>query len=99
MKQDNVALGAPRYSYVMYVCTMYTKENHNYQNLIPFTEKQLQIDYKAAINEIHISPNGKKSRCVSVTLLHNKTSHCSAGCTEGSQLLRFKVQTAAFFFL
>ena len=70
MKEDNVALGAPRYCHVICICTMY--KNHYHQNLLPLTEKQLQIDYKAAINEIHIDPDGKKSRCVSVTLLYNR---------------------------
>lgn len=74
MKEDNVALGAPRYCHVTCICTMYTKKppKHYHQNLLPLTENQLQTDYKAAINEIRITPDGKKSRCVSVTLLYNR---------------------------
>lgn len=38
--------------------------------IISLAEKQLQIDHKAVINEIHINLNGKNSRCISVSLLN-----------------------------
>lgn len=78
---------------------MYTKIPNITIRIISLAEKQLQIDHKAAINEIHINLNGKNSRCISVSLLHNRLHIVVQDKVGAASCYYLKFRQRLFFFL